>query len=228
MTLRAAVALALPLLASAGHELSVFDQLFPGAKADEFPPKGVHIGYGLDPTEMRVSWATYKSVTPSGALGMGVYGGVCPAAGCGGSHAEWGLTATALTEKSAAGAATVQTYDANRTWYQHTISLTGLKPSTKYFYRVGDPATGWSRVFSFTSEYDASTLAANLPQARTQEIPSTTGLLNGLFDKIVCVYTDPPSLRRPRVQVRLLYGPELQLLDDLRLRAIQRVARHHF
>lgn len=111
-----------------------------------------------------MSWATYATVETSGALDTGHYGGDCPTTGCGGSHAQWGLSATSLTESSSSGTATLQTYDANRTWYQHKISLTGLKPATKYFYRVGDPATGWSRVFSFESLVDASTLAANLPQ----------------------------------------------------------------
>eukprot|EP01046_Picozoa_sp_COSAG06_P085859 COSAG06_NODE_32519_length_504_cov_1.901235_1_plen_96_part_01 len=96
-----------------------------------------------------MSWATYATVETSGALDTGHYGGDCPTTGCGGSHAQWGLSATSLTESSSSGTATLQTYDANRTWYQHKISLTGLKPATKYFYRVGDPATGWSRVFSF-------------------------------------------------------------------------------
>ena len=31
-------------VAMAGHDLSVFEQLFPAAN-DKFPPKGVHIGY---------------------------------------------------------------------------------------------------------------------------------------------------------------------------------------
>lgn len=42
--------------------------------------------------------------------------------------------------------------------------MTGLKPVTKYFYRVGDEKTGWSKTFTFTSQVTADTIAANLPQ----------------------------------------------------------------
>ena len=119
---------------------------------------GVHIGFGMTPSEMRVSWATYQTMqgppsrAPKGGDGKGHYGGTCPKAGCGGSYVQWGLSAGALTSSNASGTATAQTYDSGRVWSQHTVSLTGLKPSTKYFYRVGDPATGWSAVTSFRSQ----------------------------------------------------------------------------
>ena len=44
------------------------------------------------------------------------------------------------------------------------VGRTGLKPATKYHYRVGDPATGWSETFSFRSQDDATTIEASLPQ----------------------------------------------------------------
>lgn len=42
--------------------------------------------------------------------------------------------------------------DALRNWTTHTATMVDLKPDTVYFYRVGDPAFGWSNVFHFRSQ----------------------------------------------------------------------------
>merc|ERR1711959_306356 len=42
--------------------------------------------------------------------------------------------------------------------------MTGLEASSRYYYKVGGPASGWSKVFSFKSQADATTLPAQLPQ----------------------------------------------------------------
>jgi hypothetical protein len=64
-----------------------------------------------------------------------------------------------------AGAKFNFTVDPGRTWYNHLANMTGLKPVTRYYYRVGDPARGgWSKIFTFRSQVTPETLAANLPQ----------------------------------------------------------------
>jgi hypothetical protein len=42
--------------------------------------------------------------------------------------------------------------------------MTNLKPVTKYFYRVGSDADGWSSTFTIKSPVTPETLQANLPQ----------------------------------------------------------------
>ncbi len=42
--------------------------------------------------------------------------------------------------------------------------MPGLKPSTKYFYRVGSDADGWSETFAITSQATPETIAQHLPQ----------------------------------------------------------------
>ena len=47
----------------------------------------------------------------------------------------------------------------------HTVTVSGLSASTRYFYRVGDATYGWSNeTLSFRTIWDASTQTANLPQ----------------------------------------------------------------
>eukprot|EP01052_Picozoa_sp_SAG31_P022196 SAG31_NODE_1754_length_7344_cov_20.426639_2_plen_192_part_00 len=69
----------------------------------------------------------------------GHYGGKCPSGGCGGSHVQWGLSVESLTETNSSGLVVPYSMDEGRNWSQHTILMSGLKPATKYFYRVGDP-----------------------------------------------------------------------------------------
>lgn len=47
----------------------------------------------------------------------------------------------------------------------HVVNVTGLKPSTRYYYQVGDDKYGWSnKTFHFNTIWDANTLQSNLPQ----------------------------------------------------------------
>jgi len=74
----------------------------------------------------------------------------------------WGSKADDL-EHSAVGGATVFTSDPERNWTMHTAEMTGLAPSSQYFYKVGG-ATGWSYIFEFKSQANADTLKDQLPQ----------------------------------------------------------------
>ena len=110
-------------------------------------PVQVHLALGYTPATMAVSWATYETTsTPSTE-----------------SVVMWGLSADSLDQKST-GDVRSFTADKGRVFYTHAANMTGLKPSTRYFYKVGDATNGFSEVFNFKSQADATTLAANLPQ----------------------------------------------------------------
>ena len=111
-------------------------------------PQQVHIALGHTPATMGVQWATYGDGGKARAL------------------VQWAESAAAVSSApQLPGASFAFTADSGRTWYNHVANMTGLAPVTRYFYRVGDPATGgWSQIFHFKSQVTPGTLAASLPQ----------------------------------------------------------------
>jgi len=113
------------------------------AAQDQMAPDGLRLALGLDPSAMRVAWQTYDVLKAE-------------------TKVMWGSKADDL-EHSAVGGATVFTSDPERNWTMHTAEMTGLAPSSQYFYKVGG-ATGWSDIFEFKSQANADTLKDQLPQ----------------------------------------------------------------
>jgi hypothetical protein len=88
-------------------------------------PKWIRLSIVNEPSStMTVAWHTIDPVT---------------------SNAQYGVDATNL-DNSAKGKSDL---GAGSLGYIHETELTGLKPDTKYYYRVGEDADGWSAVFSF-------------------------------------------------------------------------------
>ena len=90
-------------------------------------PEQVHLSLSRRPSEMVVMWTTLRE-TPTHTV-------------------EWGLAPGRLTSTSGGN---VTTY----TWFGwegslHRAVMTGLKPTTRYYYRVGDASGGFSPVHSF-------------------------------------------------------------------------------
>jgi hypothetical protein len=115
-------------------------------------PEQVRLAFGSTPSEMSVQWATYE--TDKNATS--------------GSTVQWGSSADNL-DQTAQGSSFIFTMDSGRTWFNHVAKMSGLKPVTKYFYRVGGVsptggATAWTTVFHFISQVTPDTLQANLPQ----------------------------------------------------------------
>jgi len=110
-------------------------------------PEQVRIGLGYSPASMHVAWATMENTSAPVAE----------------TNVQWGISASKL-DATAKGEAVVFTSDPNRNFTTHMAVMSSLKPSSKYFYRVGGPTSGWSQVFSFKSQADATTLTGQLPQ----------------------------------------------------------------
>mmetsp|Transcript_18328 Transcript_18328/g.70799 ORF Transcript_18328/g.70799 Transcript_18328/m.70799 type:complete len:531 (+) Transcript_18328:49-1641(+) len=112
-----------------------------------YRPEQVHIATTGDPTEMVVSFVTGEPITPTVEWGL---------TNCVGND---GVSGEVIAEDCAFNNTAVGT---SKTYTQaawegqlHTVTLTGLKPSTVYFYRVGDPAWDWSNHnFNFTTPPD--------------------------------------------------------------------------
>ena len=111
-------------------------------------PQQVHLALGHTPATMAVQWSTYGDDGKAGTL------------------VQWAESADAVSSAAQVPGETFAfTADADRTWYNHVANMTGLKPVTQYYYRVGDPGNGgWSKVFNFKSQVTPETLEANLPQ----------------------------------------------------------------
>ena len=122
------------------------------AAQDQMAPDGLRLALGLDPSAMRVAWQTYDVLKAE-------------------TKVMWGSKADDL-EHSAVGGATVFTSDPERNWTMHTAEMTGLAPSSQYFYKVGG-ATGWSDIFEFKSQANADTLKDQLPQVMLSCVPSS-------------------------------------------------------
>ena len=84
-------------------------------------PEQVRLALGLSPASMAVAWATMEN-TPA------------PIAG---SEVQWGLYADLSHHESATGRADTFHSDPGRNFSTHTALMTGLRPSTRYYYRVG-------------------------------------------------------------------------------------------
>ena len=109
-------------------------------------PQQLRIGFGHTPQTMRVAWSVFANDTSTVE-----------------TRVQFGLSSEKLDMEGTDGHAVLFTKDPGRLWSTVTASMT-LEPSTRYFYRVGGPVDGWSRIFSFTSQADRTTLEASLPQ----------------------------------------------------------------
>ena len=109
-------------------------------------PVQVHLALGHTVSTMSVAWSTYDRSAP--------------AAG----SVEW--SATEDMAKISTNPADMRpfTMDAGRTWYTHTANMTGLSPLTRYWYRVRSASNESSKVFSFETMPDVSTLPTSLPE----------------------------------------------------------------
>ncbi|KAI2803400.1 Acid phosphatase type 7 [Blomia tropicalis] len=88
----------------------------------------IHLALGTDETEMVVTWTTVHAISDA-------------------CHVEFGLHHEKLTNTTKAATTHFKHDGAN--FYTHRSLLTGLKPATKYFYRVGSKHTGFSTVYAF-------------------------------------------------------------------------------
>lgn len=93
-----------------------------------------------------VAWASYDATRP-------LPGSV-----------RWSLSKDLSNATTAQGDVRPFTADAGRVWYTHTANMTGLKPSTRYYYQVLSASAESTSTFSFKTQPDASTIAANLPE----------------------------------------------------------------
>jgi hypothetical protein len=107
-------------------------------------PTQVHLALGNQNDQIYVSYVTFSNQTIP--------------------QCQYGLDPSALTFQVAGTSNTYKASDmcegkANRTGpgafidpgYMHTILLTDLRPSTIYYYRVGNDQDGWSQVYNFTN-----------------------------------------------------------------------------
>jgi len=104
-------------------------------------PEQVHLSFGDDPhTSINVVWVTRQSAT----AGM-----------------RYGTNPNTLTSMAQGK---VTTYTPGY-WHGfiNAVSITNLAPGTTYYYSVGSDVTGWSDVFSFTTEpTDSRTLVTRI------------------------------------------------------------------
>ncbi|GIL96226.1 hypothetical protein Vretimale_2087 [Volvox reticuliferus] len=126
-------------------------------------PLQVHLALTGDPREMRVQWNTrdagLKPQVRWGPESVRYDGGDTDAYGSD-SGPSYPFSSAADTnrygvEDMCGGAATsVGWVDAG---HHHVALMSGLKPATRFYYRVGDPngGGGWSQEFSFLSSPDA-------------------------------------------------------------------------
>eukprot|EP01094_Clydonella_sp_ATCC50884_P011555 TRINITY_DN2134_c0_g1_i3.p1 TRINITY_DN2134_c0_g1~~TRINITY_DN2134_c0_g1_i3.p1 ORF type:complete len:421 (+),score=68.47 TRINITY_DN2134_c0_g1_i3:19-1281(+) len=93
-----------------------------------YSPEQIHLAYPGDPTQLAFSWTTSEKV-PNPMVQLGSSSG-------------------AFTRNVSASASTYS----KGGWkgFLYTATATGLTPSQKYYYRVGDPAMGWT-VINFTT-----------------------------------------------------------------------------
>ena len=94
--------------------------------ATKTAPEQVHLSLTGTASEMRVGWTTLEPTA---------------------THTvRWGSTTAGLS--SAAVGSNTTYYHFGWLGQLHTAVMTGLAPSSRYFYQVGDSAGGWSKVFS--------------------------------------------------------------------------------
>lgn len=102
----------------------------------------VHIALGANPSIMGVQWVTAEGPELNSNTTV-----------------MWGTDPNELSN-TAAGAAFLFNADSDRPWWNHLANMTGLKPLTTYYYKVGDALNGFSRVFHFQSQGTQVTLSS--------------------------------------------------------------------
>ena len=104
-------------------------------------PEQIHLALGKTPDTMAVQWATTDEFCTQRSL------------------VQYGLNPSELTDQVEASCYQFS-LPAMFKQSNHVAYMTGLKASTKYFYRVGEEAVNgdWSQVFFFQSTPDASTV----------------------------------------------------------------------
>ena len=93
-------------------------------------PEQRWINFGQASDEMVIGWITANTAATS--------------------TVEYGTTSGEY-DSTAEGTSTTYTYGSYESGLIHHVTLSGLLPKTKYFYRVGDAATGYSDEANFTS-----------------------------------------------------------------------------
>jgi len=94
-----------------------------------YTPNQLHLALADDPAAMSITWVTLNETATS--------------------TVAWGAAGGPLT-LSAAGSSRTYSF-AGWLGVVHTATMTGLAAGTKYSYRVGDAAGGWSDVWNFTT-----------------------------------------------------------------------------
>lgn len=113
-------------------------------------PEQIHLSLRQLSSEMRVTWVTLRDTN---------------------THTvQWGLSEQAVSSQQQDGTVTTYT-QAGWIGKIHSAVMVGLKPSTDYFYRVGDATGGFSPVFKFR------TLCAN---PATDACPLTVGVVGDM------------------------------------------------
>ncbi len=97
------------------------------SSSDYIPPTAVHTSFGGSPSEVYVVWHT-SLPTPDQTVWYGT------------SSSSLNQIATGTTYSVIASAG-----------YENTVKLTGLTPSTKYFFQVGSKQTGIGQTWSFVT-----------------------------------------------------------------------------
>eukprot|EP01096_Ripella_sp_DP13-Kostka_P007504 TRINITY_DN2732_c0_g1_i2.p1 TRINITY_DN2732_c0_g1~~TRINITY_DN2732_c0_g1_i2.p1 ORF type:complete len:446 (-),score=161.00 TRINITY_DN2732_c0_g1_i2:59-1396(-) len=97
------------------------------ASSDYIPPTAVHTSFGGSPSEIYVVWHT-SLPTPDQTVWYGT------------SSSNLNLVATGSSFSVIASSG-----------YENTVKLTGLTPSTKYYFQVGSKQTGIGQTWSFVT-----------------------------------------------------------------------------
>lgn len=96
-------------------------------------PKQIHLSYGVDPTRMVVTWTTMNATKMSVGMIGPAASGQPPSQAVMGTSSVFEVPGTL-----------------NRTEYIHRVLFSGLKPGSKYIYRVGSKTEDvWSDSFIF-------------------------------------------------------------------------------
>jgi len=104
--------------------------------ADYNPPEHIHLSLSEDPTVMNVVWTTFPH--PDDPLSQHAY------VEYGESQSTYPFFSTAVTRRVEYGEKTEE-----KITVIHHAKMFGLKPATRYFYRVGSPKNNWSRQYQF-------------------------------------------------------------------------------
>eukprot|EP01060_Flectonema_neradi_P029793 TRINITY_DN41_c0_g1_i2.p1 TRINITY_DN41_c0_g1~~TRINITY_DN41_c0_g1_i2.p1 ORF type:complete len:536 (+),score=134.08 TRINITY_DN41_c0_g1_i2:49-1656(+) len=92
----------------------------------------VHLALGMTPEQMSVQWTSENKGSSSEVM--------------------YGTSPTSLTMTQVGDIRDFNCTSDRATWYTRAAVMTGLKPNTKYYYKVGDKENGYSDVFSFVNK----------------------------------------------------------------------------